>query len=67
MFFVAIAVSGIVLKGRELFCIGGFGVTLGDLIAFVGALTMYFEAARLQVILFKRLNKLDKSEKNNEK
>lgn len=66
LFFVAIAVSGIVLKGRELFAIGEFGVTLGDLIAFVGAAAMYFEAARLQVILFKRLNKLDKEEKNNE-
>ena len=66
LFFVAIAVSGIVLKGKALFTLGSFSISLGDLIGFVGAATMYFEAGRLQVILFKRLNKLDKSEKNNE-
>lgn len=66
LFFAAIAISGIVLKGKVLLDIKGFGVTLGDIILFVGAVLMYYETIRLQVILFKRLNKLDKSEKNNE-
>ena len=65
LFFAALCISGIILKGRALFHIGSFGVKCGDIIAFAGCLLMYFEMIRLQIQLFVRLSRLDKKEKQN--
>ncbi len=59
LFFAALCVSGIVLKGKALFYIGQFPVKLGDILCTVGALLMYFEMIRLQIKLFIRLKKID--------
>lgn len=66
MFFAALCVSGIVFKGKPLFCVKDFPVKCGDIICFVGCILMYFEMIRLEIQLFNRLKKVDKKDRDNE-
>ena len=52
-------VLGMVLKGRALITVHGFGLSAGDILMIIAVVPMYFEMIRMAVVLFRRLKEQD--------
>ncbi len=66
LFFIAICIGIMIWKTTELFTIKNIGFKFGDIVFIVGGIPMYYEMIRLQIQLFLRLNKQEKSGKADE-
>ncbi len=58
--YAAVAVLSMILQSGPLFTVLGLGITIADLIIFVGLIPMYYEMFRLQIQLFRRLKDEEK-------
>ena len=63
LMFIVLCIGCMVFGNSSLFTIGGFGLKFADILFILGGIPMYYEMIRLQINLFKRLNKQDKEGK----